>query len=393
LLRARTYHTVAAVSQSDYSLKARIAAVWFALSVLATPVIGRSDVPTLTNEWSVFLGVGSASTAAVAPEGTIYVGTLDGRLLAVKPGGPVEWIFKTGREIRTAPAIGSDGTIYFGSRDRNLYAVRSDGRLRWRFKTGAWVDSSACIGPDGTVYFGSWDDSLYALTPEGVKKWQFTTSGEVVGSPVIGRKGCVYFGSHDCRFYAVTPEGKTLWLFKTGGPIISSAAVDTDETLYFSSVDGFVYALRSDGSLKWKLRTGGITTSSPVIGEQGLIFIGANDRLWVISQQGVKKMEIAYSEGLIEGSPLALADGSACFVSSYMWLASIGPQNNYNWVHPLVQGSFSPCASSQGSLLVIEHEVGVGDSLCSLRVGVALSESPWPTWRGNPKNTGRLRTP
>ena len=74
------------------------------------------------------------------------------------------WEFETGQGGYSSPAIGPDGTVYVGSRDGKLYAIntKSGGKL-WEFETGGSVFSSPAIGPDGTVYVGSWDDKLYAI--------------------------------------------------------------------------------------------------------------------------------------------------------------------------------------------------------------------------------------
>jgi len=42
-----------------------------------------------------------------------------------KPG-TVLWEFKTGSAVSSSPAIGSDGTVYVGSHDNKLYAIKTD---------------------------------------------------------------------------------------------------------------------------------------------------------------------------------------------------------------------------------------------------------------------------
>ena len=42
----------------------------------------------------------------------------------VKIGTPI-WEFETGDDVSSSPAIGSDGTVYVGSFDKNLYAIRT----------------------------------------------------------------------------------------------------------------------------------------------------------------------------------------------------------------------------------------------------------------------------
>jgi len=152
----------------------------------------------------------------------------------------LRWRFKTGSYVVSSPAIGSDGTVYFGSWDGNLYAVRN-GELLWSFETRAVVESSPAIGSDGTVYFGSWDGNLYAVR-DGVLLWSFKTGDAVVSSPAIGPDGTVYFGSLDGNLYAVR-NGELLWSFETGDYVWSSPAIGSDGTVYFGSKDGNLYAL------------------------------------------------------------------------------------------------------------------------------------------------------
>jgi len=46
---------------------------------------------------------------------------------AKKPG-TVLWEFETGRAVRSSPAIGPDGTVYVGSWDKKLYAIKTDSK-------------------------------------------------------------------------------------------------------------------------------------------------------------------------------------------------------------------------------------------------------------------------
>ena len=38
------------------------------------------------------------------------------------------WKFETERGVDSSPAIGSDGTVYFGSDDNKLYAIKTDSK-------------------------------------------------------------------------------------------------------------------------------------------------------------------------------------------------------------------------------------------------------------------------
>ena len=38
------------------------------------------------------------------------------------------WEFETGREVQSSPAIGPDGTVYVGSVDKKVYAIKTDSK-------------------------------------------------------------------------------------------------------------------------------------------------------------------------------------------------------------------------------------------------------------------------
>jgi len=46
----------------------------------------------------------------------------------VKKPGTVLWEFETGNGVSSSPAIGSDGTVYVGSYDNKLYAIKTDSK-------------------------------------------------------------------------------------------------------------------------------------------------------------------------------------------------------------------------------------------------------------------------
>jgi outer membrane protein assembly factor BamB len=359
---------------------------------LALPVFGQ-ETPLLTNEWYVEIFGHSDSSPAIASDGTLYFGTFNGTFWAISASGTRKWTYETGMEIMSSPAVGSNGMIYFGCRDRNLYALGPDGRKRWVFKTGGWVDASPALAGDGTVCFGSWDKHFYALNSDGTKRWQFETAGPIFSSAAIDGRGRIYFGSHDGRFYALEPDGKKTWEFATGGAILSSPALDSDGICYFTSVDGFLYALNPDGSLRWRLKTGGISAASPVIDQAGRLLVGVNERLMAISADGKIEWDRRTTpspQSFVSGAPAVLSDGSFCFLDGNELLMVWDSQ-------PRAKGQFymvghnhfaSPAVGAGGTL----YASGSWTNFIALHATVPLAQTPWPKFRGNPANTGRLAT-
>ncbi|HEV2209365.1 MAG TPA: PQQ-binding-like beta-propeller repeat protein [Verrucomicrobiae bacterium] len=374
-----------------YAVRAFLLVFW-----LAAPLFARGDAVRLTNVWEFVCPDTGDSSPALAPNGTIYFGTWLGKLFAVNPDGSRQWVFHAGREIWSSPAVGADGTIYFGSRDHCCYAVTAEGKLRWRFQTAGWVDSSPAIAADGSVYFGSWDTNFYALHPDGRLAWRFPTAGPIVSSAAVGADGRIFFGSHDGRLYALSPQGARVWAFNTGGPILSSPALDEQGTIYFTSVDGFCYAVKPDGSLKWRVRTGGITGSSPVVGSDGSLYVGVNKKVWAFSADGQKLWQREatsdnYQEP-IEAAPTLLSDGSLLVVSNYGLLTDFAQSGPAKWYFYLFgHGPACPAVSPGGTTYITGGKPNVGSVLFALPTSVSLAQSPWPKFRGNSQNTGRVR--
>ena len=99
------------------------------------------------------------------------------------------WSFRTGDVEPTCPALAPDGTIYIGSHDFHLYALDANGGEKWRFKTDGFVHGSAVVGADGRVFFGSFDGRAYALDPAGKELWRFQTGDKIESCPaLVGRR-------------------------------------------------------------------------------------------------------------------------------------------------------------------------------------------------------------
>ena len=345
-----------------------------------------------TNLWTLPLesyggGHVSLSSPAVASDGTIYVGTFGGTLLAVAPDGKPEWRFATRMEIRSSPAVADDGTIYFGGRDRRLYALTPAGKLKWKFTTGAWVDSTPAIAVDGTVYFGSWDKNFYALHPDGSLKWKYAAGGIVDSSPAIAADGAIYFGAHNGIFYALDAGGKPRWTFATASEITSSPALGADGSVYFSSTDGNLYCLKADGTAAWRCRTGGGSDGSPVLADNGNIVVADGQLTLMISPAGA----IVWSWGppdWADGTP-AVGEGVVCLMAPWHRVWAIKPDGKAeSWtVSTLDNVTSSPIIGNHGEIYVCS-----GNFLLAAQPPVPLlpAKSSWPMFHANARHNGRV---
>ncbi len=171
------------------------------------------------------------ASPAVGPDGTIYVGCWNGKLLAVSPLGRLKWSFQTGSPILATPRIGEDNTIYVGSDSKWFYAVRR-GKCLWRFRSGIYKKGKAPQSDDGGGGGGTQktnaDKCQQQFPPtEGDSKYYVIKGSEayVQASATISSKKVIYFGSINEYLYAVSRTGKLLWSFDAQGWIDNAPIV------------------------------------------------------------------------------------------------------------------------------------------------------------------------
>lgn len=165
------------------------------------------------------------SSPARAPDGTLYVGTdpygaagqnpvpVTTSFFAFHADGSRKWSFPVDDGVESSPALGPDGTIYFGSHNGNLYAVRDDGAqgtLLWEFATGGAIVGSPAVDGAGTIYIGSADANVYAIRPDGSEMWRFPTDGDLQSSPALDAHGVLYISTMNGTLYAIGQPGPDL---------------------------------------------------------------------------------------------------------------------------------------------------------------------------------------
>lgn len=268
------------------------------------------------------------SSAAIGPDGTLYVGSRNGFVYAIDPESKEEiWSFETDDWItRSSPVVDANSNVYFGSIDNKVYGLDANGAELWSFETNDAVISSPALGADDTLYVGSTDGRVYALdSMNGHKIWSFETESLIIASPsvdsspALGADGTVYIGAYDNNVYALdSSEGTEIWSFETGGLVQSSPAVGEDGVVYIGSSDSNVYALDpDDGSKIWSYATEGHVQSSPALGEDGMVFVGSNDnRVYALNSSDGSKVWSFETGGSVRSSPAIAADGSV-FVGSH----------------------------------------------------------------------------
>ena len=348
--------------------------------------------------------VGSALTGApaVAPDGSIYIGSTDRSLYAFASDGTLKWSFPTGGLIDTcSPAIGDDGTVYFGSNDGLLYALRADGTRRWsrNFSTGTGtlsVSNSPSLATDGTLYVKVSDGFVYALDPtDGSNKWRANVNAlQSYASATIAPDGTIYQGSDDKKLYALNPDGSIKWTYTTDNEIYTTPALDAAGNLYFGVLNsGRFYSLTPAGTLRW-LYTGASlsTSSSPVLSADGsTVYFAAYDKKFhaLAAATGVARWTYLLGDEVRASSP-AIDSNGVIYIGCYDYkLHALNPDGSLNRTWSMGNWIRSNPAIAGNTLYVGSND----HKLYALDLGTAGAGSgPWPQYRHNPRRLGRAVT-
>ena len=371
--------------------------IWLAILV-ALAVIGRAQTDGAIR-WSFTTGGLVLSSAAAGADGTLYFGSQDRRLYAIRPGATpgttsLKWSFLTGDWVDAAPAVGTDGTLYAASWDGKLYALRDDQNRAtklWEYTLGAYAFSSPAIGASGTIYVGSGDSNLYAINPDGTLKWTYPVSDYIDSSPAVGPDERVYFGSWDGSLTALSAEGALVWRVVTGGGILGSPAIAADGTVYIGSRDGKLHAIAADGTTRWEFQTGDAIESSPALGADGTVYIGSMDgRMYAIAPDGTERWRFPATGQTalqpLQSPPAVRADGMIVFGSSNNAIYALRPNGTQAW--RTVVGDWidaSPLIAGDGAIYVGSYD----RRLYALNSTSGPAATDWPQFQRDPARTSR----
>jgi outer membrane protein assembly factor BamB len=261
--------------------------------------------------WRFEAGGAIRSSPTVA-DGTVIVGSSDGRIYAVDEGtGAERWSFDANSPINSTPAV-AGGLVFFADRAGVFRAVdQSTGSLRWTFASDPelplpWGNegwdyyTSSPTTVEDLVLFGGGDGLLYALEAgSGREVWRYATDGRIRSSPAVSG-GTVFVGSADGSLHAVSlADGRGLWRYDTEGRSLDSEAAGFDRRsiqsspavqdgrVVFGSRDGHLYSVEIEtGEMAWRFdHQVSWCITSPAI-SKGVVYAGSSDGLFVQAIDG-----------------------------------------------------------------------------------------------------------
>ncbi|HXB57492.1 MAG TPA: PQQ-binding-like beta-propeller repeat protein, partial [Vicinamibacteria bacterium] len=232
----------------------------------------------------------------------LFVGTHDGRMLAVDPAqGRRVWEFAARDSVVAAPAVDA-GRVFFGSFDGNVYALdAARGQLIWKHDMKAPVTSTPAIHRD-LLLIGSRAYDFEAIkASNGETAWARYIWFSWVESTASVRDGVAYVGSSDAAalFAFDARSGRSLWRTDVYGWAWGLPSV-TDRRVFVGTAAetgyvmehraGIVAVDRGSGRPVWRYEvttppagTHGFPGSSAV-GEDLVFFTGLDGHVYAFKQ-------------------------------------------------------------------------------------------------------------
>jgi outer membrane protein assembly factor BamB len=281
---------------------------------------------------SVVTRGGTFYQSPVIAQGTVYVGTFGGGVYALDAASGLEtWRYNTKSSIVGGMAV-NNSTLLFGVSNGKLYALDVSGDYAsevfiFNAENGIW---STPVVYGGIVYFGSLDHNLYAVdATTGHTKWVFKTSGEIVASPLVS-DGIVYVGSLDNKLYAVYADtGNPVWVFQEAGNGFWSSPVCVNGIVYAGSLDHNVYALEAgNGTPAWPkaFKTSGPIYSAPIVTGETLVVASGDGTVYGIDlATGDRRWQINTKSKIL--SPLCVAGDKVFVVTQGNELSAVDARN------------------------------------------------------------------
>jgi outer membrane protein assembly factor BamB len=299
----------------------------------------------------------------------------------------VQWTFEAGEPIESSAAI-VEGTVYVGSQAGELLALHlKDGSLRWRYKTNDAIgESSPCVA-NGIVYIGDLSGMVHAVNAQdGKGLWTFKTGSEIKASPVVeGDK--VLIGSYDETLYCLAAQtGAEMWRFRINGPVHCTVSVSAGVT-YVSGCDEVFRAVRvADGKEVFQISSGAYTGASPALKGPAAFFGTFSNEVLGVDLQA-KKILWRYENQERQFpfySSAALADGKVVLGGRDKFVHCLNAASGKSlWTFatrarvdssPAIAGGRVYIGSNDGSFYVLD--LATGAKRWEFEAGAPLSASP-----------------
>ena len=225
---------------------------WFAVFGLDV-TISALDSATGRQKWAFPCGIQAHITSPpiLGSEGNLYLNFGNTLYSQNSTTGVTNWANQFDGFSTTSPALGADGTLFVGTSSGKLIALKgTDGAVKWESALDAGVSAAPSLGTDGTVFVGTTAGTLYALDPlTGNPVWVSPTANPIYVPPAISAGGTVYVTGASNKLFAFEAKtGGKKWEYTSSERLGSAPAIGADGTVYVAQ-NGILWALQGDREL------------------------------------------------------------------------------------------------------------------------------------------------
>lgn len=307
---------------------------------------------------------GPAELTVTTSEGTSNA--LPVMIVPRTPQGRLLWRFELNNQIMLSrPALGADGTVYVRSQAGDVIAITPHGAMKWLLQLGADLTPQIDVGSDGTIYTAD-STTIYAIAPDGTVKWTFDDpfpNQGVIAGPNVGPDGNLYVVTHvpGLGILSLDPQGQLRWsgpdqdLYYPGGQQ-GQEIVFSDSQLFFC-VDDILECFTFDGDHVFREFT--VTQQpgncpQPAVGPNGDSYVEFWGQLMSFDASGNKNWQAYGVGGSYLREPDVGADGTLYVKRNvFNTLHATLPDGTDKWTYSHEETLLNPAVDPTGDTLVI----------------------------------------
>lgn len=320
-----------------------------------------------TMMWNLTIGQPDLSHntfPVIDSDGIIYIGTKgqNDTFYAIYPNGTIKWNYHTGSIDYGSPTIGDDGTIYVGSSNGKLYAFNPDGTLKWSYSTTeipyseGVISTRALVGDNGNIFFADFDGNLYSLNADGDLRWKVNIGTTNIYHVLQGTDGTIYFNDIiNYTIYAIRNNGEMIWTYEKG--ILGT--IGDDGTLYITSANNSeIQALDRDKNILWTYTSEKNEIFPSAIGADGSIYVSTSDgRILQISEEGILKREYNLEKGDVTKVSAVDSEGRLYIIQkNNKEMICLNPDGTVKWTYEFPSIPYSVEIGGKNRVCVITRD-------------------------------------
>ncbi len=157
----------------------------------------------------------------------------------------IDWNFHAAAPLADVPAVSRQGWVVVGSVDGYVHALGPGGRFQWSYTLDS-PPSGIAVGADGRTYALSQEGVLHVLLPSGKHQWgsRLPAGMAPTGGMAHSERGTVFVPSN-LNLYAFSASAGLSWRAFLGSPIVSGPVVTPEGEAWVATRDGRVVRIQS----------------------------------------------------------------------------------------------------------------------------------------------------